>query len=349
MSLTILSVAYPFAPVAPDTAGGAEQVLLALDRASCRAGHRSLVVACRGSKVDGTLIEVPRPAGELDDAAIRRGREQHAQAIRDALQRYPVDLVHMHGLDFHAYLPPPGVPVLATLHLPLAWYTAEALSPSRPDTWLHCVSADQQERAPEHTWLLPPIENGVDPAAFDAGFARRGFALMLSRICPEKGIHLAIEAARQAGVPLLVSGELYPYAAHRRYFETEVRPRLDRLRRCIHPVGPAAKRRLLASARCVLIPSLAEETSSLVAMEAAAAGTPVIAFARGALGRIVREGLTGFLVEDVASMSRAIGRTDEIDPAACQRVAREHFSAGFMVDAYFRRYAALATRRTSAA
>ena len=59
MTLTILNVAYPFAPVGPDTAGGAEQVLWMLDRALCRAGHTSVVVACQGSSVEGTLVDIP--------------------------------------------------------------------------------------------------------------------------------------------------------------------------------------------------------------------------------------------------------------------------------------------------
>ena len=44
MSLTVLSVAYPLAPVSEDAAGGAEQILSAIDRALVQKGHRSLVV-----------------------------------------------------------------------------------------------------------------------------------------------------------------------------------------------------------------------------------------------------------------------------------------------------------------
>ncbi len=50
------------------------------------------------------------------------------------------------------------------------------------------------------------------------------FALLLSRICPEKGIHLAIEAAKRADMPLLIGGEVFPYPEHRRYFEDQGAP-----------------------------------------------------------------------------------------------------------------------------
>ena len=167
---------------------------------------------------------------------------------------------------------------------------------------------------------------------------------MLARICPEKGVHLAIAAAKRAGVPLLIAGELFSYEAHRRYFDKEVRPKLDRWRRWIGPVGTQRKRRLLQAARCVLIPSLAEETSSLVAREAAAAGSPVIAFARGALNDVVEHGRTGFLVDDATGMARAIERAGEINPETCRAAAHTRFSAEDMLGRYLGLYSEHAHR-----
>ena len=79
MSLTVLSVAYPLAPVGPDAVGGAEQVLGQLDRALVRAGHRSIVVAQEGSRVADTLVAVPAEeliviASEFAVPAIGNGR-----------------------------------------------------------------------------------------------------------------------------------------------------------------------------------------------------------------------------------------------------------------------------------
>jgi glycosyltransferase involved in cell wall biosynthesis len=239
------------------------------------------------------------------------------------------------------------VPLLATLHLPPSWYGETALRPNRPDTWLHCVSEAQHRDCPPGLALLAPIPNGVDVDAFAGRHAKRDFALMLGRICPEKGVHLALDAAKQAGVSLLIAGEVYGYETHRRYFEEEVRPRLDRQRRFLGPVGFARKRRLLNAARCVLIPSLAPETSSLVAREAAAAGAPVIAFPNGALAETVEHGRTGFLVDDVGSMAAAMREADTLDPAECRQVARDRFQADTMIAAYLDLYARLASRRAA--
>jgi glycosyltransferase involved in cell wall biosynthesis len=285
MALTVLSVAYPMAPVKPDAVGGAEQVLSRLDDALVEAGHRSLVIACEGSQVRGQLLTVPF-ADAFDATRIMEARAFHRRAIDQALERWPVDLIHFHGIDFDSYLPGPGVPALATLHLPISWYSPEALSPKRPKTWLNCVSWSQHRSCGAHSCLLPPIENGV-PVGQAAPVTKRTFALMLTRICPEKGVHVAIDAAKRAGVPLLIAGALFPYEAHQRYFASEIVPRLDRLRRFIGPIGGARKRRLLAAARCLLVPSLVAETSSLVAREASAAGTPVVAFESGAMNQTV--------------------------------------------------------------
>jgi glycosyltransferase involved in cell wall biosynthesis len=344
VALTVLSVAYPLAPVAPDVAGGAEQILLQLDRALVEAGHRSLVIACAGSRTAGRLFPTAPPAGILDDTAKRLGQLRHGRTIQEVLHTYHVDVVHMHGIDFHTYLPPSGVPVLATLHLPLAWYPQEALQPGRPDTRLHCVSTAQHATRPDGVNFLPPIENGV---ALKCSARRRegSFALYLGRICPEKGVHLAIEAAKRAQWPLLIAGSVFPYEAHLRYFAEEIAPRLNGECRFIGNVGPELKDEILSEARCLLVPSLAEETSSLVAREALAAGTPVIAFRRQALVETIEHNHTGYIVETVDDMAWAIGAARSIDPCACREAANNRFSLSRMIDKYFAVYREFAAAR----
>ena len=349
--LTILSIAYPLAPVGPDAVGGSEQVLSGLDRALMAGGHRSVVIACEGSEVEGELWSYPAAPRDrpIDNAVHWAGQEAIHRVTREVLQCRDVDLIHMHGLDYEACLPPPGVPVLAALHLPPEWYPASALSPERDGTWINCVSESQMRRMPPGPRLLPPIPNGVPVAQLGAVHPRKcGYALMLARVCPEKGLHLALDAARAAEVPMLLAGEVFPYAAHQAYFRNEVLPRLDRRRRYVGPVGFSQKRRLLAAARCLLVPSLVAETSSLVAMEAAACGTPVIAFRNGALPEVVEDGHTGFLVEDVDGMAAAIRRVDAIDPGACRETARRRFSIERMAAAYIERYRMLARVTASA-
>lgn len=340
MALTILSVAYPFAPVSWEPVGGSERILACLDRALLEQGERSIVIARAGSRVAGTLIEVPAERGPIDDDCRARAHEAVRRAIERTCERERVDLVHLHGLDFAAYLPAPGVPVLATLHLPHALYGADALSPSRPDTWLVPVSSAQARTIGSEA-LLPPIDNGVELPRMRP-HARRTYVLAMGRICPEKSFHEALDAAALAGRPMLLAGQVFAYAEHERYLAREIAPRLGGSRRWIGAIDGARKRRLLAGARCLLAPSRIAETSSLVAMEALAAGTPVVAYRSGALPEIVEDGVTGFIVDDVPGMARAIEAAAAIDPERCRQAARERFALERMTGSYLALYRRLA-------
>jgi glycosyltransferase involved in cell wall biosynthesis len=146
-------------------------------------------------------------------------------------------------------------------------------------------------------------------------------------------------------VPLVLGGRVFPYPEHERYFEREIAPRLGPHCRFAGPLDLRRKRRLLAAARCLLVPSVAPESSSLVAMEALASGTPVIAYSNGALADIVEPGRTGFLVRDAAEMARAIGEVAAISPHACARAAAARFSAERMAARYLDLYRLLVARR----
>ncbi len=335
--LTILNVAFPFAIVNADPIGGAEQILSSLDHALTQAGHRSIVIAAHGSRTSGELIAVPQAAAQIMEADWHAAHQFLRATIARTVNDTSVDLVHMHGVDFQEYLPAPGVSVLATLHLPLRSYASGVVHPQRPRTWLNTVSQHQQHDIGAHPRVCGLIENGVR-VPHCATCPKASFALAMGRICPEKGFHLAIEAAKAADVDLVLAGDIGGFPAHRRYFQREIAPRLDSKRRWIGPIAGLKKWKLLQSARYVLVPSLISETSSLVAREALAAGTPVIAFPSGALSETVDHGHTGFLVDDVRAMAEALTWRDAIDPAECRRVAQERFSATRMTRQYLGLY-----------
>ncbi len=199
--LTVLEVACPLAAVGPDAVGGVEQVISLLDEGLTRRGHRSIVVAQAGSLCQGTLIATPAiPEGSARGAAAQeRAWEAQRRAIAEACRRYPVDLIHFHGVDFNHYLPDSGPPALVTLHLPPASYGEGALLPRRPDVFFNCVSASQQRSFAPDLYLLHPIENGVALERRRFSARKRGFCLALGRICPEKGYPRALSPPRERG------------------------------------------------------------------------------------------------------------------------------------------------------
>jgi len=336
--MNVLSVGYPLARISESTAGGAEQILLMLDKALVRLGHRSLVLAPAGSQCHGLLLPVPLPARALREDAKRESRVLFKREMQKALRNFPIDVVHMHGLDFNDYLPVGDVPVIVTVHLPLSWYAPKALNPDRASTKLISVSESQASTAPPDAKIAQTITNGVEIGHFQPTRKTGDYILAMGRICPEKGLHLAIEAANLAGERLILAGGLFPYPEHEHYFDEFIASRLGTQARFIGPVGGERKRNLLAGAKCVLIPSLAPETSSLIAMEALACGTPVIAMRIGALPEIITDGETGFLVDSVEQMGNAIRNIQLIERSKCRREAERRFSAEKMISCYLRLY-----------
>ena len=270
--LTILNVAFPLLTVGPDSGGGAEQILHLIDKGLVQAGMRSIVVGARGSEVGGRLIPMPVAFGEITDLVRKEAERAHALAIKAVLATEKVDLVHYHGLDFLEYQATNlGAPRLATLHLPVEWYPSSIFS--QPGLTLNCVSHTQA--ASTLKWrALAVVPNGIAVHEFKVAHTKQDYLLWLGRICPEKGVHVALRVAHDLDLALFVAGPVHAFAAHEVYFEKQVRPLLDDKRRYLGPVGLSRKAELLANARCLLIPSSVAETSSLVAMEAISSGTP---------------------------------------------------------------------------
>ena len=328
--MRVLSVAFPAIPVGTAVAAGAEQVLSMLDTGLVERGHHSVVIAAAGSKTAGQLVESCC----------------HRKAIERVLHAGSVDLIHFHGLDFPQYLPETDLPMLATLHLPVSFYPEHTIEDCRSRGMVvNCVSRSQASSFP-HLYGVPVIGNGI-PTQFFVPDNPGGYVLWLGRICPEKGTHIALEAARRVDMPLVVAGPVHPYEAHRQYFSQCVEPWLDDKRRYIGPVGPEEKRRLLARAYCLLVPCFVAETSSLVAMEALSCGTPVVALRQGALPEIVDDGETGFIVDSAEKMCEAMTQAGCLSRRLCRERAVERFDSRRMIENYLTLYRWMITRRSS--
>jgi len=182
--------------------------------------------------------------------------------------------------------------------------------------------------------VLGVVRNGIALERFQVGGRKTDGLLWLGRICPEKAPHLAIEAAKRAGLPIVLVGQVYPFQWHMDYWEREVKPRIDGGRvRWVPLPSFAEKTRLLREARALLVTSQVSETTSLVALEAMASGTPVIAFKIGALEAVVPK-CAGILVQSVEEMAEACGAVEGIRAEACREWVEREYSAKAMADGY---------------
>jgi glycogen synthase len=168
----------------------------------------------------------------------------------------------------------------------------------------------------------------------------RGILFTYPSFIPVKGPHLAIEAARKAGVPLVLAGTVDRHVRESvDYFEQVITPLIDDQQvTYIGPVDMEQKIDLLSRARGLLNPIQWEEPFGMVMIEAMAVGCPVIAFARGAAPEIVAHGRSGFLVQNVNEMVQGILRIDELDRRAVRAHVEHHFTAQGMAKKYTQVY-----------
>ncbi|HEY7839287.1 MAG TPA: glycosyltransferase [Terriglobales bacterium] len=358
--IRLLTLTYPLTPVSEAACGGTEQMAYSLLRglAAQPDGFEITWIGAEGSTgpvpcltwtevMNRYGLEPPRPALYTPDRLADLQRRCNAAALHFIADSRP-SLVHNQG----AWLPLAAarvkVPVLFTVHLARSSYPAGLFTAPPPALHFQCVSATQW-RQYQHTACCGVIGNGIDletyvprrrPPAADAPL------LYLGRICPEKGPHLAIAAARRARRHLWLVGAVAPFPGHREYFEREIRPALDAGIRWLPPPTLAVKRQLLQQAAAVVIPSLIDETSSLVAMEAAASGVPALALRAGALPEIVADGETGYIADTWEGLADAAtpAALASITPAACRARAQQHFCARRMVWDYRVLYRRLAAR-----
>jgi glycosyltransferase involved in cell wall biosynthesis len=345
--LRILYVAYPMLPVSAESCGGAEQMLWALEAEMARRGHQTAVAACEGSRIAGELFATGAAPREPDRFEQREA--EHAARILAYLARTQqsperFDLIHDESGWFWPHAAEAGAPVLATLHLPRGFYPARAFDGLPPNLFFNCVSSTQLRTCYDLPRMLGVVRNGIRLEMFPPPqIGRETYLLWIGRICEEKGAHVAIEVACRAGLPLVIAGDVYPFSYHRAYFEREIRPHVGQGSvRYAGPLKFEEKLELLRRARALLLPSLVDETSSLVAMEAMACGTPVLAFRRGAIPEVVNDGVTGFLVDSAEEMARAVEWVGEINPLACRMRVEEQFSASRMAAEYERLYHTIA-------
>ena len=128
------------------------------------------------------------------------------------------------------------------------------------------------------------------------------------------------------------------------FYATKIAPHVDGEQICYLGELGEERKDYFKRAKCLLFPTRGQEPFGLPMIEAMACGTPVIGFKRASVPEIVREGQTGFLVEDVEAMARAVGRVGEIDPRACREHVERRFSADVMVERYLDVYEQVISR-----
>ena len=210
------------------------------------------------------------------------------------------------------------------------------------------ISDHQRKPVPPVNWR-GTVYHGLPHDMLKEGGGEGGYLAFLGRICADKGILPAIEIARAAGLPLKVAAKVDP--ADQAYFDTQVRPVLAVSPHVefIGEIGDGQKAEFLGNARALLFPISWPEPFGLVMIESMACGTPVVAFDCGSVPEIMEDGLTGFVVNDVAGAVAAVGKLDRLFRPSIRSRFEERFSARAMALEYVRLYQELANTKEAVA
>ncbi|MCC9145314.1 MULTISPECIES: glycosyltransferase [unclassified Arthrobacter] len=340
--LRIAILAHLHHPISSPFLGGLEMhTSLMADEFASR-GHDVTLFGKAGSESRGRVVDVLGRSFEFQRGLAPEQMRRQQQTLDDALGRAVAavrtgdfDIVVNNSLSLLPYLELADLPLLTILHTPPLPWIIDAVEDGRaPLSPLHrfvSVSARNATGWSAHLPNLQVIHNGIRLADWPAGTPRRpGTAVWAGRVTPEKGLHIAIDAARMAGMELHFAGPV----SDEKYFERSVAPHLGR---GVHHVGHLDHRNLagfLGSGEVFIASPVWSEPFGLTALEAMACGTPVAALPLGAMPEII-DADGGRLAEGLGpdALAAAITEARRIDRDGVRRSAAR-FSAAAMVGAY---------------
>ena len=342
-------------PICQPFAGGLERHTHELTRSLRERGHHVVLFAAEGTDPALHPVTICAPTGEARgedearDAQIDPLEAAAYAAIMDQVDCGGFDVVHnncLHPLPLER-AQGLGAPMVTVLHTPPF---SPFVNGVRAAAGRQPIVAVSDALAREWEEIVPDVavvENGVDLL----GFAYRShapeprYAIWSGRVVPEKGLHLAIDAARLAGLELRFAGPRTAAA----YWAEEIAPRLGPGIVDLGHLGQAELAAKLGAASVAVTTPRWEEPFGLVVVEALACGTPVAGFRRGALPDILDQ-RTGRLADpdNVRDLARAISEAAHLSRAACRERVETAYDLQVMIDRYETLYRTVRRRPVAA-
>ncbi len=320
--------------VPPKKYGGTERVVHALVEELVRRGHDVTLFASGDSHTSAKLIPVfPRN--------LREARVKDLYGVNH-ITLLNIGLAYDMQDDFdvmHDHLAPISLPAANLTTTPTVMTMHGAFNAENRKLFQtlqkpHIVTiSEAQSYAVPNLNHIATVHNGLvmDDYPFVEG-ASDDYLLFVGRISMEKGTHIAIEAAQQLDKRLIIAAKLDKQ--DQPYFKEYVEPALSERIVWIGEVDEAERNKLMSRALCFLHPVTWREPFGLTLIEAMASGCPVIAFNKGSIPEIIKNGETGYVVEDVEGMIEAIQNISSISRAECRAHALTNFSAKRMAERY---------------
>jgi glycosyltransferase involved in cell wall biosynthesis len=290
------------------------------------------------SRTSGKLVAVcPRPYSEDDSVDPKVAECLHISEIFERAAEF--DLIH-NNFDFLplSYSGLVETPLVTTIH----GFSSPKIMPvyKKYNARSHYVAISESDKSPELDYIAT-IHHGIDVTQFPFSGAKGKYLLFFGRIHPHKGVYEAIQVAKRAGIKLVIAGIIQD----QRYFATRVEPHIDGTSvEYLGSVGPDRRAEVLGGAIALLHLISFDEPFGLSLVESMACGTPVIAFRRGSMPEIIRDGETGYIVEGIDGAVNAVATITSINRSGCRADVEERFTSTRMARDYVRVYQEILNR-----
>ncbi len=342
--MKIAQVSPLYESVPPQAYGGTERVVSYLTEALVEQGHEVTLFASGDSVTSARLVAGCDYALRLD--ANCRDRMVHhiymLELVRQMAHRF--DIIHFHCDYLHFPISRRMKTAHATtLHGRLDMPELQRLYIEFQDIPL--VSISESQRGPlEFANWQGVVHHGLPENLYRFVDRPEPYMVFVGRISPEKQVDHAIAIAKAAGMKLKVAAKVDD--ADRRYYEAEIAHLFeDPMVEFLGEIDEAGKQEVIGHATALLFPINWCEPFGLVMIESFACGTPVIAYRRGSVNEVMRDGVSGYVVEDLAGACEAVRSVGELDRSACRRYFEQRFTAGRMASDYVAIYERLAQTR----
>lgn len=334
-------------PICAPFKGGLESFTYTITDKLIAMGHDVMLFASSASSLNLPLHPILSDDDYHQETGIRIKRkdlpseyiaEHHAYyALMMAIDNYKFDIIFNNSLH---YIPITmanmiNTSMLTVLHTPPFYELQIAIAKERKNPIIKYVTVSAQSAK---NWshiidVCEVIPNGIEVNqwSFQPKNNKQNYAIWFGRIHPDKGLHLAIAAAKLANIPLKIAGAIADKKYFKNYIEPLLSDNIEMLGLCNHKQLNS----LIGNAAVCLVTPTWEEPFGLVIAESMACGTPIAGFRIGALPELVVEG-TGFLVDpnDIKALANAMNRAKNLNREFIRNHAENHFNIDNMMVKY---------------
>jgi glycosyltransferase involved in cell wall biosynthesis len=340
----IAQVAPLFESVPPRNYGGTERVVHYLTEELVRLGHEVTLFATGDSVTSARLVPVCPRALRTDPGCVDQLAHQ-VRLLEEVTRRASqFDVIHFH-IDYLHFPVSRRIrtPHVSTLHGRLDIPDLQPLYREFAEVPLISISDAQRAPLAFANWQAT-VYHGLPHELHTFQPEPGRYLVFVGRVSPEKGLSDAIAISRRVGMPLRIAAKIDRF--DQEYFDTVIRPQLARPDiEFMGEAGGEAKDALIGGAYACLFPIGWPEPFGLVMLESMACGTPVIAYRRGSVPEVMRDGVSGFVVDGVDEAVAALDRVGGLSRRACRDYFEERFTAPRMAADYARAYERLAAAR----